>query len=195
MILRRKNKQSTWLKLRNFIWPSMGIKRTLKYYKYRIIRMPHSTHSISMGLAAGCVVSWTPSFPFHILQCFLFSRIFKANFPAAVLGTAFGNPWSFPLLFAISFYVGQFILNTTGLEDVLVMLAGETDLFKQDGFGVQKFVPTLLGGYIVAVITYPLFYYGFFYMITGARASRLAMRNKVHTIIENRQEKRDNLEK
>lgn len=191
MILKRKNKQSIWAKIRNFIWPSIGIKRTLKYYKHRIIRMPHSTQSISMGLAAGCVVSWTPSFPFHILQCYIFSRIFKANFPAAVLGTAFGNPWSFPILFMISYHVGHFFLSVTGLYDVFVMLAGETELFNQHGFGIQKFLPTLVGGYIMAVLTYPMFYYGFYTIIAAGRASRRVVSKKVHKIIDSHHERKE----
>ena len=191
MIFKRRNRESIFSKIRNFIWPKMGIKRTIIYYKYRILRMPHSTHDIAMGLASGCVVSWTPTIPFQILQCFIFCRVVKANFPAAVLGTAFGNPWSFPILFTISYHVGQSFLDITGLENVLIFLAGETDIFKQEGFGVQKFAPTLIGGYIMAVFTYPMFYYSFFYMITAGRASRIVVSKKVHKIIDHRHEKKE----
>ncbi len=184
MLFKRKKKQSIWLKIRDIIWPRSGWERSLVYIKHRILRLPHSTHDIAMGLAAGCVVSWTPTIPFQILQCFAFCRIVKANFLASVLGTAFGNPWTFPILFMTSYHVGQFFLDMTGLEDVFIALAGETELFKQDGFGVEKFLPTLVGGYIMAAFTFPLFYYAFYYLIEGARAAKYKVGQKVSVISE-----------
>ncbi len=191
MILKRKNKEALLSKVRNAIWPRMGWKRTLTYYKHRVLRIPHSTHDIAMGLASGCVVSWTPTFPFQILQCFIFCKIVRANFPAALLGTLFGNPWTFPILFTIAYSVGHMILNVTGLDDLLIFLIGDSALFKEDGFGMEKFIPTLIGGYIMAVLSFPAFYYAFFYMITAGRASRNVVKKRVHTIIEHRHDKKN----
>lgn len=191
MIFKRRDKQPSFSKIRNLMWPKMGFKRTFLYYKHRILRIPHSTHDIAMGLASGCVVSWTPTFPFQILQCYIFCRLVKANFLAALLGTVFGNPWSFPILFTISYYVGTVFLDVTGLENILIFLAGETYFFKQDGFGVQKFAPTLVGGYIMAVVTFPMFYYVFYCMITAGRASRKVVSKRVHTIIDHRHERKE----
>lgn len=191
MIFKRQNKESLLSKIRNMIWPQMGWKRTVVYYKYRILRLPHSTHDIAMGLASGCVVSWTPTFPFQILQCFIFCKVVRANFPAALLGTVFGNPWTFPILFTIAYHVGSYVLDVTGLEEVFIFLAGETDIFKQEGFGIQKFLPTLVGGYIMVVVTFPLFYYGFYYLVTVGRASKRVVRKKVHKIIDHRHAKKE----
>jgi len=191
MILQRREKQTLLSKLRNFIWPKMGLKRTLIYYKHRVLRLPHSTRDIAMGLASGCVVSWTPTFPFQILQCFVFCKIVRANFPAALLGTVFGNPWTFPVLFMIAYYVGDFFLGITGLEGAVLFLVGQADLFKQDGVIVEKFIPTLVGGYIMAALTFPLFYYGFYYLVKAGRASRQAVSHKVHDIIEHHHEKKE----
>lgn len=191
MIFKRRHKETLISKVRNIIWPKMGWKRAVIYYKHRVLRLPHSTHDIAMGLSSGCIVSWTPTFPFHILQCFIFCKITRANFPAALLGTLFGNPWSFPILFLISYNVGVFFLEVTELEDALVFLVGETDLFQQDGMIVEKFIPTFIGGYIMAVVTYPLFYYGFYYMITAGRASQRVVSKRVHTIIDHRHERKE----
>lgn len=191
MILKRRDKESILSKIRNLIWPKMGFLRTFRYYKYRVLRLPHSTRDIAMGLASGCVVSWTPTFPFQILQCFIFCKVLRANFPAALLGTVFGNPWSFPILFSIAYQVGVFFLDITELDEVLVLLAGETEIFKEKGFGVQKFIPTLVGGYIMAVFTFPLFYYAFYYMVTAGRASQRVVSKKVHTIIDHHHERKE----
>lgn len=195
MIFKRRDKEPVISKIRNLVWPKSGWKRAFIYYKHRILRLPHDTHDIAMGLASGCVVSWTPTFPFQILQCFVFCKVVKANFPAAILGTVFGNPWTFPILFTIAYQVGQYFLDITGLEDVFIMLAGETDLFRQDGFWLSNFLPTLIGGYIMAVVTFPLFYYGFYYLVTAGRASRKAVSKKVHTIIDKRHDRKEKLDK
>lgn len=191
MILKRRNKEPVLLKIQNLIWPKMGWKRTFLYYKHRILRLPHSTHDIAMGLASGCVVSWTPTFPFQILQCFIFCKIVRANFPAAVLGTVFGNPWTFPILFTIAYHVGAFVLGVTGLDDLFLILFGHTYFFEENGFGIETFLPTLFGGYIMAFVTFPLFYYLFYYLVTAGRASRRVVKKKVHNIIEHRHEKKN----
>jgi len=195
MIFKRREKETLFCKLRNIIWPKMGWKRTVIYYKHRVLRLPHSTQDIALGLASGCVVSWTPTFPFHIMQCYVFCKIFRANFPASLLGTVFGNPWSFPILFMVSYHVGNLFLNLTGLDDAVVLLFGETDLFKEDGVIIEKYIPTLIGGYIMALLTFPLFYYGFYYMVTAGRASQRAVSRKVHTIIDHRHERKEQKKK
>ncbi len=232
MLFKRRNRESIFSKIRNFIWPKMGIKKTIIYYKYRILRMPHSTRDIAMGLASGCVVSWTPTIPFQILQCFIFCKIVRANFPASLLGTAFGNPWTFPILFIIAYNVGNLSLTLLGynmvleiqtdqnifanifetIEVILVTSLEESGNFLLGLVGITSFfqsdfpadvleksyeylhkiiLPTLVGGYIMAVFTYPMFYYSFFYMITAGRASRIVVSKKVHKIIDHRHEKKE----
>jgi len=178
-LFQRREKRTKLQRLKNYIWPDMGLKRTLVYYKHRIIRLPHSTRDIAMGMAAGCVVSWTPTLPFQILQCYIFCRITRANFLASLVGTLSGNPWTFPLLFLISFLVGNFILDITNLYHVIYLLVGNNWIFETQGFALNTFLPTLLGGYIMAVITFPIFYYIFYYLITVGRASKQVVVKKV----------------
>ena len=236
MIFKRRQKQSVFSRIYNIIWPRMGWWRAIQYYKYRILRLPHSARDISMGMAAGCTVSWTPTFPFHILQCYIFCKIARANFPASLLGTVFGNPWTFPLLFIVSYNVGNlfltllgfdmalkietdqklfaeifltinvllmtglenignFFLSWIGIENFFVTEFSQQVLFKSYQYFYKILVPTLVGGYIMAVLTFPLFYYSLLYMIRAGRASRKAVQNKVHTIIEHRHERKEEKEK
>ncbi|HPF79251.1 MAG TPA: DUF2062 domain-containing protein [Alphaproteobacteria bacterium] len=197
MLFKRKKKQSLLSKLRDIVWPKSGWKRTFLYLKHRILRLPHSTHSIAMGLAAGCVVSWTPTWGLQILQCFVFCKIVRANFLASVIGTTFGNPWTFPILIWISHIVGSHFMDITGLDSYFDMIGKDTVVPDEHGYGVTAFVPTLVGGYIMAFVTYPLFYYGFYYLIEAGRAAKKrvgktahVLVEKVHDIKETRQEKR-----
>lgn len=172
MIFKRRDELDITQKILNFIWPHMGLKRTALYYKHRILRLPHSTHDIAMGLATGCVVSWTPTIPFQILQCYIFCKATRANFLASIVGTTFGNPWTFPILFSISYVVGNFALDITNAREVIETIIGHNTFFDEHGFTMNRFLPTLIGGYIVAVVTFPFFYYGFNYLIKIGRASK-----------------------
>jgi len=162
-------------------------KRSFIYIKHRILRLPHSTHDIAMGLASGCVVSWTPVFGFHILQCYIFCKIFRANFLAALLGTLFGNPWTFPILLWIAYLVGNFITTYTGLDHLIALKTG-AEVLGDENLAVKAFFPTLVGGYFMAVVTFPIFYFAFYYFIEGARKAKDTVGVKVHDISQKRKD-------
>ena len=197
MLFKRKHKQSLWQKMRQMIWPTAGWKRSFIYIKHRILRLPHSSHDISMGLAAGCVVSFTPTWGIQILQCFIFCKLTRANFLASLLGTTFGNPWTFPILIWISYTVGDLFLSFAGLDTYISAIGADQAMPHEGGDDLNAFVPTLIGGYMVALITFPAFYYGFYILIKGARAAKSkagatvhVVAEKVHDIKEHRKEKK-----
>lgn len=173
MVFKRKNKKSWLAHVRDFIWPRIGWKRSLQYLKLRVIRIPHSARDIAMGLASGCAVSWTPTWGLQIAQCFLFCKITRANFPAAIIGSTFGNPWTFPILIWISYVVGNFFLEATNLYEFFDWLGVHDVTLDNENSPVTAFIPTLVGGYIMAVVTFPMFYYPFYYMVIGARKAQL----------------------
>lgn len=195
MLFNRRDKQKTWPKIRNLIWPKMGIKRLLNYYKHRSVRIPASERSIARGFAFGCAVSWTPTFGTHLLQCAAFSWLTKSNWIASFLGSAFGNPWTTPALMLISYHVGKALFVATGYAHIItpddgaasfgeflkeIMHADMTWVAFKANF-MEYFMPTLLGGYVMGLATFPLFYYPFYYMVKGARAARRArIERKVH---------------
>jgi uncharacterized protein (DUF2062 family) len=187
MLFKRRETEPLWNRIRNLIWPRMGIKRLLHYYKHRTVRIPASEYAIASGLAFGCAISWTPTFGTHLLQCALFSWIARANWIASFLGSAFGNPWTTPVLMYIAYHVGKALFVATGHGDFIHPEYGQTfgkflktimegDITFQilsDNF--QSFLlPTLVGGYTMALATFPLFYFPFYYMVKGARMARRA---------------------
>lgn len=188
MLFKRKNKENFWLKIRDFVWPRCGWKRSFLYIKHRLIRLPHSTRDIAMGLSAGVVISWTPTLSLQLLQCYIFCKIVRANFLASVLGSLIGNPWTFPIFFWISYLVGDFFLSTTGLGSFINIISGGAVIPDDHGSGMLGFIPMLIGGYIMAILTFPICYYIFFYLIEGARAAKIKMGEKVHVIKEHRNE-------
>lgn len=168
----------------------MGWKRTIDYIKHRVLRLPASDHAIAFGLASGCVVSWTPVFGFHIIQCFILCFIGRANYLAGLLGTTFGNPWTFPILLWISYKTGVFALVLLGYGDQITLDADKAIMEEFGDKPLKIFIPTLVGGYIVALITFPMFYFPFYYMVKAGRAARTTVSHKVHDIVEHRKEEK-----
>lgn len=181
MLFRRAKKQSLTQKLGNLVWPKMGWSRVLNYYKHRSIRFHGSETSVALGLAFGCAISWVPALGTHFLQCWIFCKFTKSNWVASFLGTAFGNPWTFPALMFISYQVGKALYIGFGYEYLLLDHTGRItiELLKSEFWAI--FLPTLIGGYVMALATLPLFYFPFYYMVKGARAARRArLQRKAH---------------
>ncbi len=195
MLFKRAKTQQLTDKIRNLVWPKMGWRRVLDYYKHRSIRIPDSEYSIALGLAFGCSISWTPAFGSHLLQSLLFCWLTKSNWIAAFLGTAFGNPWTTPALMLISYHVGHALFVATGYAHIVTpddglatfgdflahILSGEISWDQFTANFLEYFIPTLLGGYVMGLATFPLFYYPFYYMVKGARMARRArIERKIH---------------
>ena len=86
------------LRLRNLIWPHIGWRRSAMYLWHRLARLPGTPYSIAAGLACGVAVSCTPFVGFHVLLSVAIAWIIGANVIASVIGTAAGNPWTFPII-------------------------------------------------------------------------------------------------
>ncbi len=111
MILGRRIKPGWRRRVRMFFWPESGPKRAAKYLLKRISRLDASPHAIAAGFAAGAAVSFTPFIGFHFLIGFALAWVVRGNLLASALGTAVGNPLTFPFIFASTYETGRFILG------------------------------------------------------------------------------------
>ena len=85
-------------RLRDFLWPRAGFRRSVRYIAHRLGRIPGSPYSIACGFAVGAAISFTPLIGFHVLLSALVAWIMRANYLAMLIGTLVGNPWTFPLI-------------------------------------------------------------------------------------------------
>ena len=111
MLFRRKIPADWREKLRISLWPRRSWSRSARYVTKRILRLTGSPHAISAGVAAGVFASFSPFMGFHFLMAFLVAYIIAGNLLAAAMGTFFGNPISFPFIWASTYTTGNFILN------------------------------------------------------------------------------------
>jgi len=110
MFLRRK--KMTWARrFREVVWPSAGWRRSTFYLFHRIARIPGTPHYIAAGLACGAAISFTPFIGLHFVLSFLLAWIVRGSLVAAALGTAVGNPWTFPFIWIWIYELGHWMLN------------------------------------------------------------------------------------
>ena len=64
-----------------------------------------------MGTATGAAVSCTPFIGFHFVVTFALCWITRGNMIAGAIGTAFGNPLTFPFIWAGTYEIGHLVLR------------------------------------------------------------------------------------
>ncbi len=151
--------------IRQSIWPSMGWKRGITYIKHRILRLSGSTHSIALGLSIGLGVSFTPLIGVHLIQAIIIAWILRANIFASIMGTFVGNPWTFPFFWWAGFSLGNFLFGIFGIKgagelprDLTLPIIWDM-VFSEP---LTLFLPWMLGGYLLVILTiflsYPIYY-------------------------------------
>jgi uncharacterized protein (DUF2062 family) len=185
-MFRRRNPLNFFQNTRQALWPKMGWWRLVKYYRARVIRLSLSAESIAFNLAGGAAMSFTPFFGIHVLTALGFAWIMgmRMNLVAATVRTFVGNPWTFPFLFYAGYSLGAFILGffdahdgISGFSPETVEAQGENLLgYLWDNFA-GIFIPLSIGGTILAIVSFPFYYYLFLYLVRGAqRARKLRMK-------------------
>jgi uncharacterized protein (DUF2062 family) len=81
-----------------------------------MLRLSGTPYAVAMGTAAGAAASCTPFIGFHFLIAFAMAWAARGNLVAAAIGTAVGNPLTFPFLWAGSYEIGQFLLGRSGAD-------------------------------------------------------------------------------
>lgn len=116
MLFKRREKEVLSKRVRVALWPRRTWWRSLKYLILRVLRLTASPHVIAMGVAAGVFASFTPFLGFHFAVAFAICFFARGSYFAAATGTFFGNPLTFPIIWASVLSAGKFVLNATGAE-------------------------------------------------------------------------------
>ncbi len=165
------------------MWPRMGWSRTGNYWAHRISRLPGSVYSIAGGFACGAAISFTPFVGLHFILGGLWAWFMRANIISSAIGTAVGNPWTFPFIWLWIYNLGVWMgFGTKGSHEGKVDFAA---LFGQANEAALKFDitylaetawpilgPMLMGSIPTAIVTWFLFYYLVKYIINSYRKSR-----------------------
>ncbi len=111
MVFKRRNKRTLAQQVWDAFFPRKGWRRAFEYVGHRIKRLPDTPHKISLGFACGVFVSFSPLFGLHFVYAALCALIVRGNMLAALSGTFFGNPLTFPLIATVSYRLGLDLLG------------------------------------------------------------------------------------
>ncbi|MES0404116.1 MAG: DUF2062 domain-containing protein, partial [Hyphomicrobium sp.] len=95
-------------------WHEWSIRKC--FPTHRLMHLRASPHEVALGCAVGVFVAITPLLGAHMLIAALLAGFLRGSVPAAVLGTFFGNPVSWPIIWTSTYAVG---LQIIGPDDVL----------------------------------------------------------------------------
>lgn len=111
MLFKRRQELSYWQRFKLGLWPRVSWRRSGLYYVKRILRLSGSTYAIAMGSAVGAAVAFTPFIGLHLVLTFAIAWMVRGNMIAgAISGTFFGNPVTYPLIWAGTYQLGRLIL-------------------------------------------------------------------------------------
>ena len=142
---------------RQWIWPSMGWRRFIRYQFIKLARMTGGKRTIARGFACGAAISFTPFMGLHFLFAGLVAKALRGNVVAAMIGTAIGNPWTFPFIWSGSYNLGLLILDwkTDQGHDFEQELSIATLLSNP----LEIFLPMFVGSVPLVMIVRPIAYY------------------------------------
>ena len=184
----RKKKKRLITSIYNFIKIFFAFSRTKKYISLSIKRIKGTPQALSLGLATGIAISFTPFIGLHALLAIFISWVIGGSMAAALIGTLFGNPWTFPFIWYFTFEIGQFMnygfisyqqefsfkIIKKEITTLLVILkniivfANIPEL--EENFEKLKLIPFMIVGSIPLVfITWILSYFSFFIIFKSYR--------------------------
>ncbi len=184
----RKKKKRLIISIYNSMKIFFAFSRTKKYISLSIKRIKGTPQALSLGLATGIAISFTPFIGLHALLAIFISFIIGGSMAAALIGTLFGNPWTFPFIWYLTFEIGQFInygffsyeedfsfkIIKKEISTLLVILkniivfANIPEL--EENLGKLKLIPFMIVGSIPLVfITWIVSYFSFYIIFKSYR--------------------------
>ncbi len=172
-MFRRRIPLSFFSSFKEFLWPKKGFYRVYSYLVRRISRMSGSPYSLACGFACGASVSFTPFIGFHLILGAVLAYVMRGNILTSWIGTLIGNPWTFPFILVLINKIGVFITPLIGF-DVLLNLHNDSGLYF---FIISQLLPMAIGGAILSILLWPLFFLVTYFLIIGWRKHK----NKLKT--------------
>ena len=111
MVFKRRDKPPFWDRVREILAPRKGWRRGFQYLGRRMQRLPDTPHRIALGFACGALASFSPFFGLHFFLAAGFAWAIRGNILSSAIGTAVGNPLTFPFISSLSLWLGRLLLG------------------------------------------------------------------------------------
>ncbi len=156
MLFKRREKAKWQNRFKAWCWPERGWKRAWTYVWHRVTRLAGTPHAIAIGCAAGVWASFTPFMGLHFILAAVLAAAIGGNLIASALGTFFGNPLSFPLIWLSTYNLGGLMLGREQKSEISISLPEGfwSSMMTEPGLAMSQFwdivgpvfVPMLVGG-------------------------------------------------
>ncbi len=165
--------------MREFLWPRKGLLRPLRYYRLRILRLGATPHSIALGFATGIAMAWTPFLGFHLGLALILSYLLSGNLVAAALGTTLSNPATFPVICAVTWETGRWLVGGEASTGAGADLGDLLEKMQFRDLWAPVLKPMLVGALPLALGSAAIFYAVIFFAVRGfQRRRQLQMRRQ-----------------
>lgn len=94
--------------------PESRAKRVLKSAYERLVKIRGNPPEIALGFALGIFVGMSPFMGFQTAMAVFFASLLKWNKIAAAIGVWISNPFTAPLLYGLTYYIGASLLGGVG---------------------------------------------------------------------------------
>ncbi|RJR22197.1 MAG: DUF2062 domain-containing protein [Desulfobacteraceae bacterium] len=159
----------------------MVLKRRIKYYYLKILRLRGNPRDLAVGIAVGVFAGSMPILPFQSAFAIALALAFRASKITALLGTWISNPLNWHFLYYYSYKIGACILglNEKGktfkaIMEVLSNGGGDAVraaeiILDAGGWILAAF---LTGGLVLAAVTAPFSYFLSLYLFRRVKMWR-----------------------
>ncbi len=135
-----------------------------------LLRVDASPHCLALGLAVGIFMATTPFLGLQVCGAVGLAWLFGGHVPAAIIGTFWANPVTYPLLLAASYRLGATMLDVPetlnlawladGVNAVVAALfvPGRSALAVAYHMVLPVAMPLTLGAFVIGVLSGAVFY-------------------------------------
>ena len=164
----------------------MGWGRVFRYWTFKLKRLQGSPYAIACGFACGAAVSFTPLIGFHFILAAVLAWALRGNIIASAIGTAVGNPWTFPFIWAGIIWLGTKILGYERGQELPEELTIGT-IFEAPG---TVLLPMLVGGLPTALVVWLIIFFPIRRVVGNYQHHRQARRLRRRRILDEEREAR-----
>ncbi len=195
----RRRKSALSGRIREFFWPRSGWNRSTRYVFHRVARLRGSPYSIAAGFACGAALSFTPFVGLHFVLAAILAWFIRANIIASAIGTAVGNPWTFPFIWIWIYNLGQWMgagipveaapkPDFSGIFGAILKALLSLDFTYLFETAWPVFWPMFVGGVPTAVLVWLVFYLPVKAMVAGYQNRRFLRRRPRKATAEEKME-------
>ncbi len=167
-MFKRRNPLPFHKKAGAVLWPRGGWRRSGAYVAHRLRRLPGTPYRIAAGFASGAAVSFTPFIGLHFVLAALLALVLRGNLIAAAIGTAVGNPWTFPFIWLWIYSLGQWVLGGDSLTALPDNLSFQ-HIFENP---LEVLLPMVVGGIPTAIVAWFVFFWPLQRTVAGYQKAR-----------------------